>query len=101
MKCLTDDLTAVFAASDFGEACGTVLFRGDPVTGAIFDDEDVEIQTGEGAAEIGHQCVLSGPSSQFPDIAENDPVTVRGVAYKVKFWMDDGTGVIEIHMVRA
>ncbi len=101
MKCLTDDLTAVFAASDFGEASGTVTFRGGPVSWAIFDDEDVEIPTGDGAAEIGHQAVLSGPSSQFPDIAENDPVTVRGVAYKVKFWMDDGTGVIDIHLVKA
>lgn len=101
MRCLTDDLEAVFASSDFGEADGTVLFKGDPVKGAIFDDEDVEIQTGEGSAEIGHQCVLTAPSCEFPDIAENDPVTVRGVTYRVKFWMDDGTGVIEIHMVRA
>lgn len=101
MKCLTDDLTAVFAASDFGEACGTVLFRGDPVSGAIFDDEDVEVPTGEGVSEIAHQAVLTGPASQFPDIAENDPVTISGKAFKVKFWMDDGTGVIEIHLVRA
>lgn len=101
MKCLTDDLTAVFAASDFGEACGTVTFRGDPVSGAIFDDEDVEIQTGEGVAEIAHQAMLTAPSSQFPDIAEDDPVTIRGKSFRVKFWKDDGTGVIEVYLVKS
>jgi hypothetical protein len=100
MKCLIDDLGAVFSASDFGEACGTVFFKGELVSGAIFDDEDVEIPNGEGMSEIGHQCVLTGPVSQFPSIAEGDPVTIRGTTYRVKFWMDDGSGVIEVHLVR-
>ena len=101
MPCLTTDLSALFASSAFGEASGTVLFKGVPITGAIFDDEDVEIATPDGAAEILHQAVLTAPSSQFAGIAEKDPVTIRGTIFKVKFWMDDGSGVIEIHLVRA
>lgn len=100
MPCLTTDLTALFADKDFGEASGTVLFKGVPVKGAIFDDEDIEVPMPDGTAEIVHQAVLTGPSSKFPNIAENDPVTIRGRTLKVKFWMDDGTGVIEIHLVR-
>ena len=101
MPCLTTDLAALFATSGFGEASGTVLFKGIAVTGAIFDNEDVEVAMPDGTTEIVHQAVLTGDSTQFPNIAETDPVTIRGTTYKVKFWMDDGTGVIEIYLVRS
>lgn len=100
MPCLETDLGAVFASSDFGEAGGTVTWKGLPISGVIFDDEDLEIQLGEGIAEIGHRAILTGPSASFAGIADEDPVVVRGNAFKVKNWIDDGTGVIEIHLER-
>ena len=52
----------------------------------------------ERAAEIAHQAIVTAPSAQFADIAENDPMTVRGRPFRVRFWKDDGTGVIEIYL---
>lgn len=98
MKCLDTDLDAVFASSAFGEANGTVTWKGLPIVGAIFDDEDVQVDMGEGVTEIVHQSMLTSRSSNFPDIADGDPVVIGTTNYKVKHWSDDGTGVIEIYM---
>jgi hypothetical protein len=96
MPCLTTDLTAVFSDDAFGETAGSVRWRGVVIKGAIFDDEDIDVALGEGVGEIQHQAVLSGPSAQFPGIADGDPVIVRGRSFRVKNWKDDGTGVIDI-----
>jgi hypothetical protein len=101
MPSILTDLAALFTAREFGEVDGTVLFRGVVVPNAIFDDEDVEVELGDGTTEIVHQCVLTGPSASFPNIREGDQMTIRTRHYRVKYWNDDGTGVIEIHMVRA
>lgn len=98
MPCLTTDLGALFSADAFGETDGSVEWRGVVISGAIFDDEDVEMSVGDGAAEIAHQAIVTAPSAQFADIAENDPMTVRGRPFRVRFWKDDGTGVIEIYL---
>lgn len=96
MKCLDTDLDAIFASSDFGEADGTVTFKGSIIEGVIFDDEDIQIELGEGVGEIANRAALTGPSRLFPDIADGDPVTVGADSYLVKNWIDDGTGVMEV-----
>lgn len=101
MSCLDTDLTSIFAASDFGEAVGSVTWRGVAINGCIFDDEDVQVELGEGVGEIVHQSSITAPASSFPGIADGDLMTVRGDAFTVKFWKDDGTGVIEIFMERV
>lgn len=98
MPCLSTDLTAVFSEGDFGETAGSVRWRGVVISGAIFDDEDVEIAVGEGVGEIQHQAVLTAPAAQFVGIADGDPVIVRSRQYRVKNWKDDGTGVIDIYL---
>lgn len=95
---IESDLSAVFASSDFGEADFSVTWKGCPVSGCIFDDEDVAVELGEGVGEIMHQSVITGQSAKFLGIADGDPMVVRGVSYTVKHWSDDGTGVIEIHL---
>lgn len=101
MPCLLSDLAALFTSNDFGEADGEVYWKGTAIEGAIFDDEDVEVQTPDGASEIVHQAVLTAPSAQFHGIAAKDTVTVRGRVFRVRHWMDDGTGVIEIFLGKA
>lgn len=96
MPCLLTDLTTVFSDDAFGETLGSVRWRGVVITGAIFDDEDVDVSIGEGVGEIQHQAVLAAPAAQFPGIADGDPVIARGRSFRVKYWKDDGTGVIEI-----
>lgn len=94
---IEDDLTVFFASDDFAEASDTVTWKGSSVM-AIFDDEDIEVPTGEGVASIVHQPMLTAASADFSGIAENDAVVVNGTNYTVSTWKVDGTGVIEIFL---
>ena len=100
MKAIARDMSALLSSSQFGEAAGSVTWRGRPIPRCIFDDEDIEVETPDGPATIMHQAVLTGASADFPGIAANDPVVIRGVTYRVDFWKDDGTGQIEIYLER-
>lgn len=101
MSCLETDLDAVFASSDFGEADGAVR-NGDtanPISG-IFDDEDVETQNGEGITVLVPQTTFTCASSKVPGLADGDTLLVRAKLYTIRFWKNDGTGVVEIHLER-
>lgn len=94
---LANDLRFMVGSLPFGE---TVYWRGNRLT-AIFDDEDVEVQLGEGPVQIVPSAVITGVESDFPNIAEDDPVVARNINYIVKNWKRDGTGMIEIFMERV
>lgn len=101
LPCLEDDLDALFASSDFGEADGAVR-NGDtanPIPG-IFDDEDVESQNGEGMTVLIPQVTFTCASSKVPDLTEGDLFTIRSVIYTLRFWKDDGTGMVELFFER-
>lgn len=101
MSCLDTDLDTLFASSDFGEASGAIR-NGDtanPIPG-IFDDEDVESQNGEGMVILIPQSMFTCASSKVPDPDEGDTFLIRSVEYTLKFWKDDGAGVIELFLER-
>lgn len=101
LSCLEGDLDTLFASSDFGEADGAVR-NGDtanPILG-IFDDEDVEAQNGEGVIVLVPQVTFTCASSKVPNLVEGDTLLVRSVTYTIRFWMDDGTGVVTLHLER-
>ena len=91
---LTNDLSVFTASSDFGEA---VIWKTTAI-GAIFDEADTEVTTGEGETMILQQPMITCASASVTGIAEGDAVRVRGVDYVVSHWMDDGTGMIEIYL---
>lgn len=93
---LISDLAAVFNEREFGEA--TVVIDGVIVPGAIFDNEDIEVQMGEGVGQIVHQPMITCPIGLLHPLASNQVVTVAGSAFRVKNWKDDGTGVVEIYL---
>lgn len=99
MSCLETDLDTVFASSDFGEADGAIYdgVTATPVKG-IFDDEDVETQNGEGITVLVPQTTFTCASSKVPGLADGKTLLVRGVTYIIRFWKDDGTGVVELHL---
>ena len=97
---IKDDLQKLFASSEFGEADGSATFKGQVVAG-IFDDEDVEVQMGEGVGEIIQQPIFSGAMSDFIGIADGDLMMIRGEAFKVKNWKSDGAGFVEIYLARG
>lgn len=94
------DLGALFASSDFGEADGDIVYKGNSIEG-IFDDEDVEFQLGEGVPEIHHQIMVTAKSADFPNIADGDILTIRGNPHIIRNWKDDGTGVIEVFLEKS
>lgn len=96
---IADDFETLFAASDFGVAEGSALYKGAAVSG-IFDDEDVEVQTGEGEASIMPQTTFTTSTSQVPldGLAEGDPMVVDGTNYQVKNWKHDGTGELILYL---
>ena len=94
---LTTDLASLFVSSEFGEAA---TYQGSPVQG-IFDDEDVEVQMGEGVTEIVHQPMWTGRSADFTGIADGHTMVIRSATFRVKNWKDDGTGVIEVFLERV
>jgi hypothetical protein len=94
---LTSDLVALMSPSEFGENIGAASYKGVPVVG-IFDDDDVEVTMGEGPSMIQHQTVFTGRSADFIGIADGDAMVIRAVSYQVRHWMDDGVGVIEVHL---
>ena len=96
---LKDDLDGIFNAREFGVTGGCV-WNGVRIENVIFDDEDVEVVMGEGVAEIIPQPTLTGKTSDFSGIRDGDSIQVSGETFTIKNWKKDGTGVIEIYLVR-
>ena len=96
---LQDDIDTILDVKTFGVTGGCV-WNGVKIEHVIFDDEDVEVTMGEGVAEIIPQPTLTGKTSDFSGIADGDSVQVLGETFEVKNWKKDGTGVIEIFLVR-
>ncbi len=97
---IQNDLPLLFASSDFGEADGSATWKGVSVSG-IFDDDDVEVQMGEGVGEIIPQPTFIGNTADFPGIADGDLMVIRGETFKVKNWKSERDGVIEIFLERT
>ncbi len=97
---------AAFIAADVAHVTDDTIFgesatwRGNTVVG-IFDDEDIRVTLGEGVAQINPQAMFVGQASDFPGIADGDPMVIRGDAYTVKNWMRDGTGQIDVFVEKV
>lgn len=89
---ITNDLAALLSESDFGVLA---TYGGETVPG-IFDDGDVEVDSGEGPTQIVRECSFTGRSADFPNIADGQTIVIADVSYRIRRWIDDGTGEIEI-----
>lgn len=98
---LTNDLTTILASSDFGEANNSVTLGGVIIPNGIFDDEDIDVNLGEGVAQIVPQPIFTCASAHAVGITEGQAMVIRGVSYTVQNWKDDGTGLIEIYLTKA
>ena len=98
---ITSDLDVILGASDFGEAPGTVLWKGISVTGCIFDEEDIAVDVGDGITQKVTHTELVAKSADFDGITDGDAIQARGISYIVKNWEDDGEGVIIIQLAKA
>lgn len=93
---LTEDLSVVFSASDFA-----VTATYTPVGGSassvmgIFDDEDIEVDTGEGVI-LQHSARFTCASDDVTGVSEDDTIVIGGKNYRVAYTKDNGTGVVEL-----
>jgi hypothetical protein len=94
---LTSDLTKILKTE---ELASMALYDGALVVG-VFDVEDTEAQMADGTIRIIPQCIFTGRSEDFPNITEGEAVVIDGVSYAIRSWMDDGTGMIDIHMEKV
>lgn len=99
-KFIKDDIRKITTPKEFG-VDGGVVWNGVAISNVIFDDEDIEVQTGEGEAFIMERPTMVGSADDFTGIAANDPITCNGVTYWVRNWMRDGTGQIEIFLSKT
>lgn len=97
---LTNDLNAIFAASDFGVASNAVTHRGGAVPTGIFEEDDTEVVMGEGVSQIVRVPMFTGREEDFPVIADGDAFTVSGESFVVKNWERE-SGIITIMLERV
>lgn len=76
------------------------LYKGALIIG-VFDNEDAEAQMADGTIRIVPQCILTCRSEDVVGIAEGDEIVIDNVTYNVRYWMDDGTGMIDIYMEKT
>jgi hypothetical protein len=91
---LTTDLDKILKVE---ELASMALYDSTLVLG-VFDNEDIEVQMGDGTIRIINQCLFTAKSEDFPDIAEGEVIVISDVSYAIQSWSDDGTGMIEIQM---
>ena len=91
---LTNDLAKILKTE---ELASMALYKGALILG-VFDVEDTEAQMADGTIRIVPQCIFTGRSEDLTGIAESDEIVIDNVTYAVRFWMDDGTGMIDVHM---
>jgi hypothetical protein len=96
---LTDDLSTVFDTVDFS-VVGTYTPDGGSATSinGIFDDEDLEVDVGEGSLILQRSAKFTCASGDVIGIAEGDALTVASVDYIITYFKDDGTGVTETYL---
>jgi hypothetical protein len=93
---LTNDLTKILKTE---ELASMALYNGALILG-VFDVEDTEATMADGTTRILPQCIFTGRSEDMPDIAEGELVVIDDITYVIRFWMDDGTGMIDVYMER-
>jgi L-asparaginase/Glu-tRNA(Gln) amidotransferase subunit D len=98
-------MTIDFAADistimDTDEFAVSVTYDGGTVS-AIFDNETLPVE-GPGFVPI-HQAQprLTARTADFPSIAEDQALSIGSDNYKIKAWIDDGTGVMEIQLEKV
>jgi hypothetical protein len=96
---ISSDVDVFFETSGFGH--GSVVWNGVTVTRVIFDDEDIEVEAGEGNSQIIPNPMLTGRETDFVGIAVDDPVNIDGELFTVRNWKRDGTGIIEVFLQRS
>ncbi len=94
---ITDDLSAMLSVADF--ALSATWTEGGKDIDGIFDDEDVEVDRGDGLRHIHRTAHFRTQSSH--GVSDGDTLTIESVAYTVAFQQDNGTGLVELYLEKV
>lgn len=101
MSCLETDLTALFSSKEFGEDCKSLSIAGFEVKQGFFDDEDIEVAGADGITRLAHASYITAPTSLLPVLAQGQAAVVKGIAYTVQYWKNDGNGVTTVYLEKV
>jgi hypothetical protein len=94
---LADDLAAILNVDDFAVA---ITYGASTIFG-IFDNETVPVEGG-GAVEVHQeQPMVTCRTADVPALAQGDAMTIGALAYVVRSWIHDGTGVTAINLEKS
>lgn len=91
---LTNDLSKILKTE---ELATMAVYDGLIIVG-VFDDEDIEAQMADGTVRIIPQCIFTGRSEDFSAIVEGETMVINNAAFSIRSWIDDGTGMIDVHL---
>ncbi len=94
---ITDDLVTMLEVDEF--ASDVTWVEGGQTIQGIFDDEDQEIEIGDGTSMIHSAARLTTQS--YYGVSQGDTLTINMVAYEVSHKVDDGTGGVVLHLERG
>lgn len=100
---LNDDILTLFDLDDF--AVAATLTKADASRQAtlngIFDNETVPVDAGGFAQVHQEQPRFTCRTIDIPSVAEDDEIVISGLAYKIKAWVHDGTGVTTLQLEKV
>lgn len=88
------DLAAILNEDEFAVSA---TLNGATVRG-YFDNETIMVETGGRVSVYQEQPRFTCRTEDIAGIAENQTIVISGVAYLVKPWMHDGTGVTIVQL---
>lgn len=94
---LTDDLSAMLSTADF--AVHATWAEGFTTIGGIYDDDEVEIDRGDGQAHLIRATRFMTKSSY--GVPDGDTLTISGTQYTVAWQRDDGTGLVTLFLEKS
>lgn len=96
---LTSDLSAIFAVADFSVAATyTKADTSTSTVNGIFDDEDLEVDAGDGSVVLQRSAKFTCASADVSGVVEDEGMTIGGKEYTISYVKNDGTGTIELFL---
>lgn len=94
---LNDDILFLLDLDDFAVAA---TYDGGTIQG-IFDNETVPVDAGGFAQVHQEQPRFTCRTADVPSVAEGQAITISSVAYEIKAWVHDGTGVTTLQLEKV
>lgn len=94
---IADDLSAFLQSADFADSVKWT--EGNKNIDGIFDDDEIEVDTGNGNTHLQRIARIVTKTSH--GVADGHYITHENTRYKVEWQQDDGTGMVTLYLQKA